>query len=40
MFLLELTDEVDADVDSVGFEVDEIEATTVVRGVQLSCKVY
>jgi hypothetical protein len=40
MFLLQLTDEVDADVDSVGFEVDEIEATTVVSGVQLSRKVY
>lgn len=39
VFLLELTDKVDADVDPVGFEIDEIEAAAIVSGVDLACEV-
>lgn len=35
MFLLQLFDELDAEIYSVGFEVDEIESAAVVGGVQL-----
>lgn len=36
MFELQLLDEVDAQADAVGFEVDEVQPTTVVGGVQLA----
>lgn len=39
MFFLQLSDEVDADVDPVGFEVDEIEAASIVGLVELSCEI-
>lgn len=35
MFLLQLFNELDAEVYSVGFEVDEVESTAVVGRVQL-----
>lgn len=39
VFLLELTDEVDADVDPVGFEIDEIQAAAIVGFVDLASEV-
>lgn len=32
MFLLKMSNEVDAQIDPVGFEVEEIESATVIRG--------
>ena len=39
MFLLELSDEVDAQIDPVRFKVEEIESATVTRGFQLSSEI-
>jgi len=39
VLLLELTDEVDADVDPVGFKVDKVQATAIVLCVELPSKV-
>jgi hypothetical protein len=39
VLLLELADEVDADVDPVGFEVDKVQATAIVLRVELPSKV-
>jgi hypothetical protein len=39
MFLLELSDKVDADVDPVGFEIDEIQAAAIVGCVDLASEV-
>lgn len=36
MFLLQLSDKIDADVDPVGLKVDEIQASTIVGRVQFS----
>jgi hypothetical protein len=40
MLLFQLSDEVNAQINPVSFEIDEIQATTVVRRVQFSGKIY
>lgn len=39
MFLVQLSNEVNAKVDAMGFEVDKIQSAAIVRGVQLSRKI-
>jgi hypothetical protein len=40
MLLFQLPDEVNAQIDPVGLEIDEIQATAVVRRVQFPGKIY
>lgn len=39
MLLLQLANEIDADVNPVGFEVEEVQATAIIFGIQLARKV-
>lgn len=39
MFLVQLSNKVNAKVDAMGFEVDKIQSAAIVRGVQLSRKI-
>lgn len=39
MFLLQLPDEVDAEIYPVGLEVDEVQAATITGGVQFPGKI-
>lgn len=36
MFLVQLSNKVNAKVDAMGFEVDKVQSAAIVRGVQLS----
>lgn len=39
MLFLQLADEVDAKVYTMGFKTRKVQATTVVSGVKLACKI-
>lgn len=39
MLLLQLSNEIDANVDAVGFEIEEVQATAIVFRIQLARKV-